>query len=274
MPAKKTRGQRDKPQGGKRYPLPHDSASLLREIGGIKKVENPGLIYERLGAYNTSKDKEWDVDKESVMKAVIDASSKISSILSKFTDRWRTILDAMGAQRFTASPRWRFVTGLGKGGPLEVGFVFHRIYGFPIIPGSSLKGMTRAYAELVLKPANRINEAEIERLFGKQEDAGDLIFFDAVPTGKVTLELDIMNPHYPNYYQGNEPPADWQNPTPIPFLTVGKGTEFIFAVGARRGTDVDLSEVMGWMKSALEEIGAGAKTTAGYGYFGNFKQEE
>ncbi|MCS7289320.1 MAG: type III-B CRISPR module RAMP protein Cmr6 [Roseiflexus sp.] len=95
------------------------------------------------------------------------------------------------------------------------------------------------------------------------------MFFDAVPTGSPTLELDVMNPHFPDYYQSKEPPTNWQSPIPVYFLTVAPGTEFAFAVGWR-GAQVDgklRNKAVQWLKRGLTELGAGAKTNAGYGYF-------
>jgi CRISPR-associated protein Cmr6 len=95
---------------------------------------------------------------------------------------------------------------------LETAMTLHRVYGLPFIPGSGLKGMTRAYAELVEEKSER--EREFYRVFGSQredeEQAGEVIFFDAIPAQVPQLKLDVMNPHYSEYYRGgNIPPADW-----------------------------------------------------------------
>jgi hypothetical protein len=80
-----------------------------------------------------------------------------------------------------------------------------------------------------------------------------------------------MNPHFPEYYQGKKAPTDCQNPVPIYFLTVAPGTEFRFAVGWRgtldEKTEKLLNKAVEWLKCGLMELGAGAKTSAGYGYF-------
>ncbi len=110
-------------------------------------------------------------------------------------------------------------------------------------------------------------------VFGTTAGAGQAVFFDAIPAGVPCLELDIMNPHVPDYYRehGKTPPTAWQNPNPVYFLTVAPDTEFRFAVGWRGTLDEtgrarrDLAK--DWLISALTELGAGAKTNAGYGYF-------
>ncbi|GCD78000.1 hypothetical protein JCM31826_14820 [Thermaurantimonas aggregans] len=135
---------------------------------------------------------------------------------------------------------------------------------------------------------------EDKREFGKDlskyrfpeitEKEGDIIFFDAYPTHSPQgcIKADIMNPHYPNYYEYDvnspkfQPPADYQSPVPIIFLTVENLT-FQFMVGLRKGVENEniklgakrgdmLSVTSGFLKEALQERGIGAKTAVGYGY--------
>ncbi|WP_456321299.1 type III-B CRISPR module RAMP protein Cmr6 [Palaeococcus sp. (in: euryarchaeotes)] len=114
-----------------------------------------------------------------------------------------------------------------------------------------------------------IAEKGIE-IFGTTEKEGEIIFFDALPVPDSLrdkmLEVDIMNPHYPNYYQGNEPPGDWQTPNPIFFLTVPAGVKFQFCIAPRRKERVKLlGRTKKLLISALQEHGVGAKTAIGYG---------
>ena len=76
--------------------------------------------------------------------------------------------------------------------------------------------------------------------------------------------------HHPKYYQARDdkvpPPGDWEDPVPTTFLAVDPGTEFAFAVAPRRPDDTDLARrAAEWLKAALADWGAGAKTAAGYG---------
>lgn len=111
--------------------------------------------------------------------------------------------------------------------------------------------------------------AQFRAVFGTLEQAGGAIFFEAIPATAFPLEIDIMNPHFGPYYQGKDAPADWHNPVPVAFLSVPAGKLFHFAVGWRRGAKQ--SELCGtaaeWLKQGLKDLGAGAKTAAGYGYF-------
>jgi CRISPR-associated protein Cmr6 len=106
-------------------------------------------------------------------------------------------------------------------------------------------------------------------VFGSTERAGSVIFFDAIPLKVPKFQLDIMNPHYPNYYRKPEknPPADWESPNPVFFLTVTE-TPYRFAIAARSEQGnrlLDLAEK--WLKGALADLGIGAKTSADYGFW-------
>lgn len=252
-------------------PLARDTREAFSAFAG--KTTNPGLIFDRYIAYW----EDWTLEPNKRMdppNPKLDTLKRIAGtpcdarLLAALSERQRQLFQSCNAKTFEAHPDWRFITGLGGHSPLEVGFTFHRLYGIPIIAGSSLKGLTRAYAEFALLPAQKTTKDEIEIIFGSQERAGAAVFFDALPTGIPQLELDVMNPHYPEWYQEGKPPANWQNPIPVFFLTVGKETWFRFAVGGR-GKDGEAAKVKAhdWLKEALREMGAGAKTSAGYGYF-------
>jgi CRISPR-associated protein Cmr6 len=156
---------------------------------------------------------------------------------------------------------------LGAAHVLETGITLHRLFGLPIIPGSALKGAAKAYAQLV--EGRTDDDPELVAVFGTTEQAGSVIFFDAIPLEVPKFQLDIMNPHYPNYYreQGGKPPADWESPSPVFFLTV-HATPYLFAIAARSEQGnrlLDLAEK--WLKGALADLGIGAKTSADYGYW-------
>lgn len=173
-------------------------------------------------------------------------------------------------QEFT--PDWRLVTGMGEASVYETNMTLHHVYGFPYIPASTIKGVLRHY----------LNEFEdgkklIETIFGESDQdsrtgkpvKGRCIFFDAFPLKAPRIELDVMTPHYPDYYTGDKPPADWQSPNPIHFLTVGKGTPFRFIIGLPNNGDAESlkPKLTEWFKEALQLRGTGAKTSVGYGYW-------
>jgi CRISPR-associated protein Cmr6 len=261
-------------QGPQVRPLPTDTAQFFGRHNG--RCRNAGLLLDRYIPWRS----DWKLegkDKYVWLNTIAKVSVEAGLIGASYV-RWRQQVEAAGAVQnrtwFTATTDWRMVVGLGGGHVLETALTLHRIYGFPIIPGSALKGMTHAWVELEVEPGPEL----IEAVFGTKPQvtplkAGQVIFFDAVPTQVPELEPDVMNPHYGKYYSKETdrgrpvPPADYLSPVPVYFLTVAGGCEFAFAVAPRNG-DGDLAETTAdWLKQALQEMGVGAKTVAGYGYW-------
>ena len=159
----------------------------------------------------------------------------------------------------------RFVTGLGRSHPVENGFAWHSTLGTPYLPGSSVKGLVRAWAKLDADPIP--DSAALARLLGAPGGAGSIFFLDAVPTTPVLLEADVMTPHYAGWSK-EQPPGDWRSPVPIPFLVTARETQFLFGLVPRGNVSGDdLAAVSEWLRSALAWAGAGAKTAVGYGRF-------
>lgn len=106
-------------------------------------------------------------------------------------------------------------------------------------------------------------------VFGSQHCAGRVIFLDAFPES-LTTSLCIMNPHHAKYYSGTQKwPDDCEKPVPIKFAAV-ENAQFSFALASR---DRDLLDTVSeWLKAALKQRGAGAKTSAGYGYFKGYAE--
>jgi CRISPR-associated protein Cmr6 len=161
---------------------------------------------------------------------------------------------------------WRLIVGLGNESVYETSITLHHIYGIPYIPASGIKGLLHNWA------LNEIQDQKlIDEIFGTDKQAGKVIFFDAFPINlhNDSIQPDIMNPHYPDYYDGNKPPTDWQSPKPIFFLTL-KDTNFEFIFGVKNSANTGLLEKLtksevGWLFRALKEQGIGAKTAVGYG---------
>jgi CRISPR/Cas system CMR subunit Cmr6 (Cas7 group RAMP superfamily) len=90
------------------------------------------------------------------------------------------------------------------------------------------------------------------------------------PLGK--LELDVVTCHHGEYYRGNPAYAsapDTEEPVPVIFPAVAPGHVFTFALAKLRNCSADdLQHARTWLKTGLETFGLGAKTNAGYGWFG------
>ncbi len=177
-----------------------------------------------------------------------------------------------------------FMTGTGMEHPLENGFAFLQPYGMPYLPGSSIKGVLRRTAELLA--AGEFNGEKhgwdtpaIEALFGpepKQDEdtsRGALLFWDVIIEPKdYKLGMDILTPHFGDYYFGKSTPHESGQPIPNPFLVVPPGAKFQFHIQCNVALIKDEQIRSNWCKlvqTALEHafdwLGFGAKTAVGYG---------
>lgn len=194
---------------------------------------------------------------------------------------------------------WRLVVGLGNESVYETSMTLDHVYGIPYIPASAVKGVMRNWIiteifsetndDKAVKNADHkgaetraMDDKGFVAIFGNNDEAGKVRFFDAYPTTKPEIDTDIMNPHFGDYYgdqSGATPPADYLTPVPVPFLTV-RDTTFRFVLGiketeensvvpegSRLGQGSMLLDVASrWLEKALTEHGIGAKTAVGYGY--------
>lgn len=185
----------------------------------------------------------------------------------------RSLFPVENIVEFTITPDWRLVVGLGQASVYETNISIHHTYGVPFIPSSGIKGVLREYVNgLVLN--GEVDKERFEVLFGENEKVsttgkairGKITFFDAFPLKAPRLELDVMTPHYPDYYGKGKPPADWQSPNPVHFLTIGKGSIFRIRIGLAERTDDLIDDLKRWFMDALSNNGFGAKTAVGYGY--------
>lgn len=152
------------------------------------------------------------------------------------------------------------VVHLSSPGPLELGLALHHVYGFPVLPATSLKGLARA--------ASR--EDRRNTIYGVQDSAGAVTVLDGLPL-KFSVSKDVMTVHQPGWYgqgRGNRMPCDRDDPTPIPFLSIDAGAEFEVVLIARdREASHWLDIVEEDLRRGVDERGLGAKTAAGYGWF-------
>lgn len=165
----------------------------------------------------------------------------------------------------------RLLIGLTGNGALETGCSLSRNYGMPYIPGSSLKGVVRSWAE-----QNYLSDfpSEISELFGTRDSdelnrvSGLVTFHDAwwIPEPKnkehKPFVLDVVTPHHQEYYNGGKAePSDKDSPVPNHQLAV-QGS-FLFVI---EGEPEHIALCQTMLTSALADNGVGAKTSAGYGY--------
>lgn len=213
-------------------------------------------------------------------------------IIQSVNERQKKLKEKWGLVSKTFTINGRLIIGLGGASVYETSMTLHHIYGFPYIPASAVKGVLRSWViqnvfdkdesgETDLKKAEeralKDKKCYFQNIFGTEDSAGKVTFFDAFPTKAPTIKADVMTVHYDKWYSEGKAPTDTMSPNPIPFLTV-EDTPFQFLFGAK---DFDLSQelweleingemkkgtLLHWLTSALENHGIGAKTAVGYGY--------
>jgi CRISPR-associated protein Cmr6 len=233
-------------------------------------------------------DDKGDDNKKSAKSILINEvmSLKVPGVYESFFKRWKKTLAEVGANCREAKTLGRLAVNLGAEGVLETSIALHHTYGVPYIPGSALKGLAAHYVLNYQDKAEWGRDKAFKTLFGDTTTAGYVTFYDAlyVPDSGKGLVPDVITVHHPDYYQtGQSPPADWDSPTPIPFITASG--RFLIALSGPAevkaeaeailcgGQDtVALSGPAEWVKAAfeilelaLEREGVGAKTSSGYG---------
>ncbi|MCI0708624.1 MAG: type III-B CRISPR module RAMP protein Cmr6 [Chloroflexi bacterium] len=112
-------------------------------------------------------------------------------------------------------------------------------------------------------------------LFGTQAEAGQCVFYDAVISRvpESLFAVEVMTPHFRKYYEsgGKDAPHDADEPKSITYIAVNAGIAFRFAIGLRHNASLSRESILGDARSllmeALQLMGIGAKTAAGYGVF-------
>lgn len=238
----------------------------------IKRDEEPhaGLWLDKFIFNQESKggQEKKDTPKTALVKEV--ARIPVPESYGKFFERWKTALKHLKARTGTATAQGRMAIGLGDESVLETSVKLHHTYGVPYIPGSALKGLAASYAR------NRIggvwakgkHNHAYNIVFGRTEEAGYISFHDALYIPALAagqpLRSDVITVHHPDYYANkNKPPADWDDPNPVPFLSATG--EYLVALSAIPGCEMWLAQAWKILERALREEGIGAKTSSGYG---------
>jgi len=142
-----------------RYPVPADTAAVLTTRA--LQNHNLGLALDRLLPINEEQnaagepwknpDDQWKLTDRTKRRdyAPLSLGVPIPTLISRIRARRNAMFAGMPGfiiETFTAEPDYRLVLGFGAEHVLETNLYLHRIYGFPIIPGSAVKGLTRARA--------------------------------------------------------------------------------------------------------------------------------
>ncbi len=275
-------------------------AAVPRYVGSQFNDAPPGHRYLMYLPFWRGED--WSKIKEGKqpkLKELGNIQGHTRKVMEALAARQRAVGESADAEIINAVSTSPFATGLGWEHPNENGFAFLHPYGLPYLAASGVKGVVRDAASELADgrdgDTHGWTQEAVTKLFGpmpeeikKSEDAsrGALRFFDVIPAiaGK-GLDVDIMNPHYGDYYQAKKTddhgreiypdgatPHDAGSPVPIFFLVVPPESKFTFVVDCPREhllPDELRSKWSALIRTAFvfafDWLGFGAKTAVGYG---------
>lgn len=282
--------------------LPERVQKLFRKTGDRR---HPGLLLDKYTPPAQQEHATESINAVIKASETLDDPAVVAAIARR--QGWLKRKDLLnrlpGIRQFEATTSTRLTLHLARSAALEnVGICMHPIYGFVYLPATGLKGMAHAFAcEYWFKAKAPIEDREeqwrtICRIFGSADSpalkeiakrlgvdppadasAGTVVFHEAWPTKAPKLIRDLTNNHHSKYYGDGSnkpdntvpPPNDAESPIPVSFLAIEAGNEFSFALAPRRADTAckDLDLATQWLTGALQILGCGAKTNAGYGYF-------
>lgn len=280
--------------------LPNDTLEIIDTDDKYHRIDNFHLKFNKAVYFVNGKPCIFKKNRNNIefqIKANFNIVADFVKVVSKRQSKFIEDLNIQ-SKSFTFSPDWRLIVGLGNESVYETSMTLHYIYGIPYIPGQAIKGVVRSWIITEVFKGNEDDALEDEGfriIFGGpkkgelKERKGSVFFFDAFPTSVPQIKPDVMNPHYSEYYSGNnKPPADYFNPRPVYFLTV-ENTKFRFIVGIKEKDNGEITVertmdefkgkrpleiVEDWLCKALKEHGIGAKTAVGYGYMKSEDRKE
>lgn len=259
------------------------SWELKHGDGELQKYTGEEINYDKNGK------PKWEKLNDDYIEELAKAGNRLlkqtTSLLSNIHKHQKDYIDSLKSQGITtlsveAKTISPFITGLGAGHPTETGMILDRNLGVPYIPASSVKGVLRLACAINIARNKGTNEVDLDdellvKYFGSESDSkpkrGQLVILDVYPKTITRLDIDIMNPHNQNYYSGkSKQPVETESPKPIKFLTVPKGTEFVFNfafIPLKNEDKYDENELNEIIDTAFKTVGFGGKTSIGYGRF-------
>lgn len=162
---------------------------------------------------------------------------------------------------------------------------WHNAYRNPETQDAVPRDLLEAFIEIALdkqsKQPYRANPFSLlndfitdQKLRDAIRNRGALTFWDVLPElYDNKLMVEIMTPHYSDYYQGKTTPHDSGQPNPIVFLALPPNSRFEFFVQCDKAV-LPKSLRNNWQslleavfQHAFDWLGFGAKTAVGYGQF-------
>jgi len=248
-----------------------------------KEKVNPSLIFDKYLIWeeygrNLTLDKkitkknrvDWDKNycKQNHFKNICDIKNPLS--VDQYEQMKKRKNSLPGTKSFYSHTKTRVVVNHGNESVLENSLALHPYYGFPVVPGSALKGVTRHFCDEFLD----IDPKTINKIFGNSSNEGSIIFLDAWPENIINkfFEVDLFTQHYVEFYRKNDLPSDNQPTNPVNFLVVRRGIKFEFSIApSSKCQKDDVKQLMiitqEHIIEAMRKFGVGAKTDSTYGYF-------
>jgi CRISPR-associated protein Cmr6 len=134
------------------YPLPADIRALDVQQGNI---ENFGLLFHRFVREGMSKGGKAEYQEYTTLIDLFGRPTlqhQLKPAIQAIQQRQDTLRSSLTASGYWCSDTltlevvWRLTSGLGTPSVFNVGFTLHHVFGFPYLPGSTLKGIVRHYA--------------------------------------------------------------------------------------------------------------------------------
>lgn len=264
--------------------VPEAVRSILNANRDWRERTSAGLCYQRYLDL-------W----ESGGKRLKDRASTIRGFARSFTrarnSKFAELLDALRQRqeflftsgevnrglRFDLKGDSPLVTGLGKEHPLESGMAFQKPYGVPYVAGSGVKGALRAacsrlHGDAVAGSIFGVSPEPKKGIDGHKGTVNIWDLLPLMPEKRGLFRADLNNPHFPDYYQKQSPPTEWQNPIPSYFLTLQTGLNWrLYVVLADHADEADHPDwrevVTACVRDVGEWAGLGGKKSWGYGLF-------
>ena len=171
--------------------------------------------------------------------------------------------DGYAVREFHAAAAGKLAVQLWRTGVASAfGTALDHMMGAPVLPGAALKGAA-------LRSSRLSGGFDADSgIFGRSGEAGKVLFLDGVPIRPVrkALREGILN-RYPHYYSGSRSPSDDQEPQSTSFFSLAEGGLFSFVLVSRPEDAAELDRAEALLRTALEDIGIGARTSSGCGFF-------
>ena len=168
---------------------------------------SPTLMYHKWHPYDSFESFKSEKTKKLYLSKIV---QQVETIRTQYYSNWFNeyspiISELPDSQHYTAKTVWRMVVGWGSNPALETGIQLHHFYGFPYIPGSSVKGMLHHTAEMKLveddKTDNLLEMFKNAPDYTKAPDNKALIFINELKMihilfGSITVERPNNNGSY------------------------------------------------------------------------------